>query len=372
MPNAVVIGAGPSGLSAALGLIKAGHIVTVHEQREKWANRVCGAFLNPEAVRQLHWLGVLDKPQIRQAATVTSAIVHDEKGNSMTVPIEQDGFNGLALSRKDLEDVLVEAVQEKGGTVHAGSRVKETPDADVTVVAGGRYSFTPPSLPVEQHGEENSSPRISVGRLGGGWYGWNATFDRVPQTPGTLSLHFHAGGYVGVITFANGSSNVCGLFKRSGHEPISWEKTHEHAQEKSTSLRKLLANSKRVSEWRGVGPLPFSLSMHKSRVALLAGDAAAVGDPYMGEGLGRALSAGAMIYQAWAENGGQNLNARYRKLWQNHYTARLRLGHLTRFLLGSSPFFQISMRLAFRARGPVVRALPLFHRGFHGSHVSYS
>jgi flavin-dependent dehydrogenase len=365
--KAAVIGAGPAGLSAALGLLRAGIDTTVYEQRDSWTGRVCGAFLNSEAVRHLEWLGVSSL-----GSPVATATLHDDNGRSTSLPV-----NGLALSRKELEDALADAVMARGGTIQFGSHRKEIPNADVVINAGGRFATNPsPALSPLGRGtflkKMFAPPREGRGKGRGGWYGWNATFENIPQKPGELSMHFFPGGYVGVITFADGTSNVCGLFKRKEKGPIDWRRTHAHAIAHAPTLKKLLADAAQTSEWRGVGPLPFSLSMTKSTGALLAGDAAAVGDPYMGEGLGRALSAGPMIHQAWTETGGENLNARYQKLWQNHYSSRLRLGQLTRVLLGSTPFFHVVMRLTFRPRGPLVRVLPIFHRGFHGPHISYS
>jgi flavin-dependent dehydrogenase len=348
-----VVGAGPAGLSAALGFLNAGVDVTVYEQRDHWNGRVCGAFLNPEAVRHLTWLGLANDPRVQQATHVTAATLHDHHGRQKSIPIRNGESVGLALSRKDLEEILLDAVRKRGGHIFYGSRIKEPPIANAVVLASGRFTHHTPGT----HG----------------WYGWNALFHGIKQAPGTLSLHFYPGGYVGVITFSDGSSNVCGLFKRTKRGPIDWESTHANAYDQSPSLRKLLQNTSQASPWKGVGPLPFSRTMQKSEYALLVGDAAAVGDPYMGEGIGRALSAGPMIHAAWISGEGENLNARYRKLWQNHYAPRLKLGLATRLLLGSSPFFQIAMKMVFAAPGPLQRALPIFHGGFtHGSHLSYS
>ena len=44
--TAIVVGAGPAGLSASIGLARAGFSVRVLEQRKEWQKRVCGSFLS--------------------------------------------------------------------------------------------------------------------------------------------------------------------------------------------------------------------------------------------------------------------------------------------------------------------------------------
>jgi hypothetical protein len=56
-----------------------------------------------------------------------------------------------------------------------------------------------------------------------GWFGWNASFAGVDQPPGALSLHFGRRGYVGVLTFADGTTDVCGLVRQDLADRWSWE-----------------------------------------------------------------------------------------------------------------------------------------------------
>jgi flavin-dependent dehydrogenase len=196
-----------------------------------------------------------------------------------------------------------------------------------------------------------------------------------------MTLALYPGGYVGTLTFNDGTTNVCGLIKRSSVEPLVWENILSEARRKLPSLDQMLGNAQRTGEWRGVGPLPFSLTMRPGD-EIRAGDAAAVGDPYMGEGIGRALAAGPMIAAAWerVKNGArtlENFRLEYRKLWQNHYATRLHFGLWSRRLLGSPFLFDPTMRLLIHSR-LLQSFLPIFHGGFHNGRrhtrpdVSYS
>jgi flavin-dependent dehydrogenase len=73
--------------------------------------------------------------------------------------------------------------------------------------------------------------------------------------------------------------------------------------------------------------------------ALVAGDAAAVGDPYMGEGISRALGTGPALLATPGigrpDAVGDGGVERYNRVWRGRYLPRLRLGAAARWVLGS-------------------------------------
>jgi flavin-dependent dehydrogenase len=59
--DVLVIGAGPSGASAAYWLATLGHRVTVIDKKRFPREKTCGDGLTPRAVRQLHDMGLADE-----------------------------------------------------------------------------------------------------------------------------------------------------------------------------------------------------------------------------------------------------------------------------------------------------------------------
>ena len=57
----LVVGAGPSGASAAYWLATLGHRVVVVEKKRFPREKTCGDGLTPRAVRQLHDMGLADR-----------------------------------------------------------------------------------------------------------------------------------------------------------------------------------------------------------------------------------------------------------------------------------------------------------------------
>lgn len=331
--NAVIIGGGPAGASAAIGLRRLGRPITLFEQRSDWPGRVCGAFLSPEGVRQLHWLGVWDNLKRKNPVPVPSALLTTPMAET-EIDISQKGIPGLALPRRDLEETLLEAAMSLGARVHRGARVvkAEENEGTWTVTVRQRTSLHDETASLLVFADGRFSMGRGENRSQHGWYGFNAAFRHVRQKPGELALHFFMGGYIGVISFGNKETNVCGLIHKAADKPVSLENTFQAALRKQPFLRKMLEEAERITPWRGVGPLPYSRSLPRRRHALFVGDAASVGDPFMGEGISRSLSSGMMIFKSFGLKsntfslGQENPIGAYEHTWERYYSSRFRWG----------------------------------------------
>ncbi len=366
--EALVVGGGPAGASAALALRQGGFEVFLAEQRTHWTGRVCGAFLAPEAVGHLSALTALDAVRAAGAVEVTAAEVVGPSGPPSPVDVRLEGRMAMALPRQALEDSLLEYARGAGVTVEMGTRVlallKDGPVWNATlrdrqghqarrrfplvVLADGRFTIGSPA---------EAKPRA-------GWFGFNAIFTGLNRKPGSLTLHLYSGGYVGLATFADGSTNVCGLAWHELGQLKPWEHAWEEALDRSPALASGMRGGTRGEEWHGVGPLPFSEVIRPSEGPLLVGDAAAVGDPFMGEGIGRALGAGPLLMRALSESGGTDplkvLRA-YERIWTARYTARLRAGAGIHKSLQNRIAFLAASLTILKSPARIAALLPVFH-----------
>ncbi len=353
MKEAMVIGGGPAGSSVALALRRRGFGVRLVEQRTLWAGRVCGAFLDPHAVAALDELGVL--PQVREAGAVpvTRATIHLPSGEPTRIELKGPHGTGLALHRRVLEDRLLEAAREAGVTVEMGTRalaVQPETGGFVVSLRDKHAAQRRERVPLAVLADGRFTVGIpATGKPRQGWFGWNAEFAGVRQEPGTLSLHFHPGGYLGVLTFADGQTNVCGLSYYSTGQVDPWDQVWRETLDRMEALRGLMAGAERHGDWRGVGPLPFSDALRETSGILPVGDAAAVGDPFMGEGIGRALSAGPLLARSLDAAGGDDAESgallkAYAGLWTERFGKRLNLGIWARRMLERPLLFHTTMR----------------------------
>ncbi|MBK8574996.1 MAG: FAD-dependent monooxygenase [Elusimicrobia bacterium] len=364
MTTALVVGAGPAGASAALALLGEGMEVNVLERRPCVGPRVCGAFLGAEAVRHLDTLGLGDRAR-DQGVLVSSTKVSVGDGKERTVHFP---VPGLSLPRPELEQILLDAVKERGGNVRWGASGKPAGPAAVSVQGPGWTPADPPIISADYviwaDGRFSGQESTSKGYAGPAWYGWNATFSGVDQPPGDMSLHFLPDGYVGLVTFKDGTSNLCGLKRRRGNS-LEWGTVFNETKEQSASLRQRMAHATLSSPWRGVGPLPFTGGLRHDDGLIRVGDAAAVGDPFMGEGIGRALGSGPLFAQAWNQQFPHDdaLNKTFRRTLNVSYGRRFHLGNVLRWVLNSPRMAGPILNLAVGQPRLARILLPLFHGG---------
>ena len=162
-PDAVVVGAGPSGAATALVLGRAGHTVTVLDRARFPRDKACGEGLMPPGVAVLRRLGVLDDVLTTQAPRIRGVMYTHGSGTSAAYapfPAPPGGGEqwGLGVRRTVFDAVLVDALRRAPGVTlvdgvratgllrgASGSIAGVTTDggpvaADVVVAADGLHS----------------------------------------------------------------------------------------------------------------------------------------------------------------------------------------------------------------------------------------
>lgn len=150
MNTAIVVGGGIGGLSAALGLERAGWRVTVLERAEQFRPVGAGLMLAPNAVRALNWLGLAEELRSLDATQGTTGI-RTASGRwllrgDVTEVIRRFGVPGYMLHRADAHAVLIGALRHTN--LRTGHQVTEVdPDA-------GTVTFQRPTGETETLGAE--------------------------------------------------------------------------------------------------------------------------------------------------------------------------------------------------------------------------
>ena len=144
---------------------------------------------------------------------------------------------------------------------------------------------------------------------------------------------------------------------------VAWADVFTNFRRRNRSFDRLMQNATPLSEWRGVGPLPYTRTPRRVADVILAGDAAGVGDPFMGEGIGRALGTGPLIQAALRQAPEiADFPATYASLWESFYGARFQLGWKARLLLDRPWLAFLFVDCLLRPR-LIERAAEVFHRG---------
>ncbi|MBI2118887.1 MAG: NAD(P)/FAD-dependent oxidoreductase [Elusimicrobia bacterium] len=338
----IVIGAGPAGLSASIGLARAGFSVRVLEQRKEWQKRVCGSFLSAEASQHLEWLGLL-KSAREKGCFVPEAFLYQQDKLKAMIPCQVKDFSGLAISRKELEELLILEAKKINVEIKWGmcvNKIKRINGSSWKVE--GTSTLEKKEFVLESEVVVAAQGRFSILKKGvhetTGWFGWNAEFKTLNPVPGELTLHFFPGGYFGTLTFKNGSTNVSGLIHSNLKKDFKgeWNEFLTHLIECQSALKNKLSGAFENSTWKGVGPLPFGQAVDLSPGTFAAGDAAGVCDPFMGEGIARALSSGPMLYHAFEKVKEPILAWKeYVRLWKKRYGVRQKIGSPLRAVIRS-------------------------------------
>ena len=114
-----IIGAGMGGLSAALGLQRAGFEVSVHEQAPELGEVGAGLTLSPNATRVCRHLGLEERLRDIGVEPTHSAVKHFQTGEVLVErergPLleRQYGAPYIQIHRADLHNALIDDVNQR-------------------------------------------------------------------------------------------------------------------------------------------------------------------------------------------------------------------------------------------------------------------
>jgi len=289
MYDLIVIGGGPAGTSAAITCARSGALVLLLERGRFPRHKVCGEFVSAES---FDLLGALLTKQhaflLADAIRIPQARVFLD-GRTVQAPVNPPA---ASISRLDLDAALWDSamacgvdgrqqvtVQEVSGT---GPFILSTSagkfEARAVINASGRWSNL------------NQAPANGCARVK--WLGVKGHFSE-PSPPNSVDLYFFDGGYCGVqpVDMAashEGRINACAMVRADVASTLAEVFACDPAlQERSQNWRPL-------SDPVSTSPLMFREPQPERDRILMAGDAAAFVDPFVGDGISLALRSGSL------------------------------------------------------------------------------
>ena len=295
--DAVVVGGGPSGATAAHELARKGRSVLLIDR----AGRIkpCGGAIPPRLIRDY---GI---PDHLLCARITSARMVAPSSTSVDMPIESGGFVGM-VNREDFDEWLRERAAKCGADRMEGTFDSLTRDQDGTAVVNFRRKGDDKSTPLQQ-----VRARVVIGADG-------AKSTVAAQCVKGANRIQHVFAYHEIVRApAEGfDGDRCDVYYQGKLSPdfYGWVFPHgatasvgSGSAQKGFSLRKSVSNLRDAAGLaqaetirREGAPIPMKPARRwdNGRDVLLAGDAAGVVAPASGEGIYYAMEGGRLAGDA--------------------------------------------------------------------------
>jgi menaquinone-9 beta-reductase len=320
--DVIIIGAGPSGSSAAIFLSKAGRSVLLLDRAKFPREKVCGDGISGSSVGILKEMGLLEGVRGIEHADMYGVTFSSPNGTVVHIPAKRaDGIPpGFVCRREVFDDFLFQKakslcartiegfvaedfVRESGNVCGVrgskdGSAVEFR--SRVVVCADGAAGMTARKLGLNNASDEHQ------------FAGIRAYYDNVEGMADRIEIHFVKDalpGYFWIFPLPGKKANVglCMLVSDMKKRKANLQSILKGILEANPVFKSRFQNAKRATAVRS-WLLPVNTRKPKAagNGYVLVGDSASLIDPFMGEGIGNALTSGKLaakaISQAFAEN----------------------------------------------------------------------
>jgi len=349
--DALIIGAGLAGSTAAILLARAGWTVALIEKQAFPRRKVCGECIAASNLPLLDELGIgaafaaAAGPDLRLVE-----LLHKDRCVRAQLPpaTGQRHLWGRALGRETLDTLLRDQARKAGARVLQPCRVHRIEGeagAWQCHVQGSNQSelqILSASVVIDAHGSWEAlhveQGQARKARSGADLFAFKAHFSGRTLEPGVLPVLALDGGYGGIVVADKGNTTLACCIRRDRLDRLRAAAPGQKAgavveswlKQENAGVAAALAAATREGPWLSVGPLAPGIRLSDNDTIFRIGNAAGEAHPIIGEGMSMALQSAWMLctllLAADRQTHWQSRIAReYDRQWRRQFTARMRL-----------------------------------------------
>jgi 2-polyprenyl-6-methoxyphenol hydroxylase-like FAD-dependent oxidoreductase len=368
--DAVIIGAGPAGATAAILLARAGWSVALVEKQRFPRRKVCGECIAASNFPLLDALGIwsagarLDEnagAPLRQVALMQGArtIVAD-------LPSSDNPVHpwGRALGRETLDTLLLEQAGIAGATILQPFSVQATTGTtgdhhcEIRAVDSGQQTVLHAPVLIAAHGSWEPLPSNRQARRQGrrpaDLFAFKANFAGASLGVGLLPVLSFGGGYGGMVQTSSDILTLACCIREDKLEACrraapgvrAGDVVEALLKQECRGVAEALRGAHTDGPWLASGPIDPGIRLRRHENFFRIGNAAGEAHPIIGEGISMAIQSAWLLCSellqadtlrsslsdaAWQ----RGVSVRYNEDWRSQFSGRLRLAEL---------FAQLAMR----------------------------
>jgi flavin-dependent dehydrogenase len=311
--DAIIIGAGPAGSTAALMLAGAGWSVAVVEKSSFPRRKVCGEFISATSMPLLRELGLLNDflqragPEVRRVGLFANDVVLSAP---MPRPSNRSGQWGRALGREHLDLLLLQAARRAGAEVWQPWKASGIRRGGAgylcRIAAGDNSQELAAPIVIAAHGswESGTLPtQVTARHKPSDLLAFKAHFINSSLPADLMPLLAFPGGYGGMVHSDGGRVTLSCCIRRdqlyqcrqTSEESHAAGAVLHHIRNSCAGVRDALDGAAVDQAWLSAGPIRPGLRPRHRDGIFLAGNCAGEAHPIVAEGISMAMQSAALL-----------------------------------------------------------------------------